>query len=171
MEYKGTPLDTKDFERTFKVEWKSKLEYEWDCGIALAKFFDGLKEGKILARKCYSCDRVLIPPRMFCEICFRPTDEWVLLKDEGEILTFSVSYVNWDASRREEPEIPAVIRLDGTSENIGILHKIGEAGNSLEEILKNIDIGTRVKAVWKKESEREGAVTDILYFKPIKRRK
>ncbi|MEN3044976.1 MAG: Zn-ribbon domain-containing OB-fold protein [Candidatus Hydrothermales bacterium] len=164
----GTPLDQESFEKVVKIEWKPKIEYEWDCGIAISKFLEGLKKGYILARKCNVCGRVLVPPRMFCELCFRPNDEWVTLSDEGEILTFSVCFVNWDATRREKPEIPAVIRLYGASPNIGILHKIGEAGDTLEEILKNIDIGTKVKAVWKKEEEREGAITDILYFKPIK---
>jgi uncharacterized OB-fold protein len=30
-----------------------------------------------------------------------------------------------------------------------------------------VKIGMRVQAVWKPENEREGAITDILYFKPI----
>jgi uncharacterized OB-fold protein len=29
-------------------------------------------------------------------------------------------------------------------------------------------MGMRVQAVWKPPEEREGSVTDILYFKPIK---
>jgi hypothetical protein len=29
-----------------------------------------------------------------------------------------------------------------------------------------VHIGMRVQAVWKPEDEREGAITDILYFKP-----
>ena len=171
MKFEGIPLDSKQFAKELKVEWKGKIEYEWDCGIALSKFMEGLKEGKILARKCYACGRVMIPPRMFCESCFRPTDEWVELKDEGKILTFSVSFVNWDASRRKKPEVPAVIKLEGASENMGILHKLGEVGDTLEEVLKNVKIGMKVKAVWKKEKEREGAITDILYFKPVKRKK
>ena len=27
--------------------------------------------------------------------------------------------------------------------------------------------GMKVQAVWKSEDEREGAITDILYFKPV----
>lgn len=32
---------------------------------------------------------------------------------------------------------------------------------------RNIKIGMKVKAVWKSEAEREGAITDIKYWKPI----
>jgi len=39
-----------------------------------------------------------------------------------EVKTFSVSYVNVDASRREEPIIVAVIELEGASKDMGILH-------------------------------------------------
>jgi uncharacterized OB-fold protein len=31
----------------------------------------------------------------------------------------------------------------------------------------HVKIGMRVKAVWKPEEDREGAITDILYFKPF----
>jgi hypothetical protein len=171
MKLRGTPLNSKEFEKEIKVSWEAKAEYKWDCGIAYSKFLKGLKEGKVYGRKCYSCGRVLVPPRMFCERCYDYTHEWVLLKDEGEILTFSVSFVNTDATRREKPEVPAVIRLDGASENIGILHKLGEVGETLEEVLKNVSIGMRVKAVWKPDKEREGSITDILYFKPLKLKK
>jgi uncharacterized OB-fold protein len=32
---------------------------------------------------------------------------------------------------------------------------------------EQVHIGMRVKAVWKPPEEREGSVTDILYFKPF----
>ena len=62
----------------------------------------------------------------------------------------------------KEPETPAVIEIDGASPLHGIMHKLGEVDP------QEISIGMRVKAVWKPAEEREGAITDILYFKPIK---
>ena len=106
----------------------------------------------------------MIPPRMFCELCFRPTDEWISLKDTGTVNTFSLVYVNWDASRRDPsapPLIPAVIEIDGASRGMGIMHMLGEVDPEA------ITIGMKVKAVWKKPADREGAITDILYFKPV----
>jgi len=58
---------------------RPRARYAWAAGIAISAFLEGLKRGKILGRKCVGCDRVLVPPRMFCERCFRPTDEWVEL--------------------------------------------------------------------------------------------
>lgn len=148
------------------TEWRGKIAYAWDAGNVLSRFFQGLKEGRILGRRCRKCRRTLLPPRLFCERCFRRTDEWVALKDTGIVLSFSVSFVNWDASRREKPQVPAIIQLDGASEGIGLLHLLGRVGETLEEILERVKIGMRVKAVWKAPEEREGAITDILYFCP-----
>ena len=61
----------------------------------------------------------MIPPRMFCERCFRPTDEWVYVKDIGRVNTFSLCYVSWDARRLKTPEIPAVIEIDSVFPRMG----------------------------------------------------
>ena len=44
---------------------------------------------------------------------------------------------------------------------MGILHMLGEVEPD------DISIGMAVEAVWKPESEREGAITDIKYWKPV----
>ncbi|MGH9196092.1 MAG: Zn-ribbon domain-containing OB-fold protein, partial [Acidimicrobiia bacterium] len=136
-------------------------EYSWDTGVAIGGYLEGLQEGKILGRLCYECRRKLVPPRMFCEQCFRPTDEWVEVGDTGIINTFSLCYVTWDMQPLKIPEIPAVIELDGASKGIGIMHKIGGAEPD------DIRIGMNVKAVWKPANERVGSILDIRYFQPV----
>ena len=147
--------------------WHVKSEYQWDAGIAMGRYLEGLRQGQILGIRCPECGRTMVPPRVFCELCFRPLDDWVELSDTGNINTFSVSYVNWDASRRSTPEVPAVVEIDGASPGMSILHLIGEAGDTLEEITGRLKLGTPVQAVWKPSEEREGAITDIRYFRPI----
>ena len=142
-----------------------QLEYAWDNGIAIGLYLEGLKQGKILGSYCEKCNKVVLPPRSFCELCWKPSDEWVELKDTGTVQTFSVSRINWDASRRgkdEKPLIPAVISIDGASEKVGMMHMLDEVE------VEDLDIGMKVEAVWKKEEDRTGAITDIQYFRPIK---
>ena len=98
---------------------------------------------------------------MYCENCFRPNDHWVRLSDTGRVMTYSISYVNADASRRSAPIIVGVIELDGAGKDMGILHLLGEVSP------QNVSIGMPVKAVWKDAEERIGAITDIMYFKPL----
>ena len=142
--------------------WEPEVQYSWSLGHAISKFLQGLKKGKLIGIHCKKCKRVLFPPRMFCEYCYRPTDEWVELPDTGIIETFSISYLDPDARRIEEPILVGVIDLDNTPPNHGIMHYFGEMTKD------EIKIGMKVKAVWKPENEREGSITDILYFKPLK---
>ncbi len=153
--------------KVLTTEWRGKIDYAWDSGAAIGQFLAALKDGKLLGRKCHGCQRIVIPPRMFCEKCFRRSDEWVELKDTGRINTFSVSFVNWDASRRSTPQVPAVIEIDGASPGMGILHLLGEVGDTLQAVLDRVKVGTPVKAVWKPAEQREGQITDILYFRPM----
>jgi uncharacterized OB-fold protein len=103
----------------------------------------------------------MVPPRVFCEQCFKPTDNWTYVKDTGTINTYSVSFIAGDASRIKEPIIVAIIDLDGASPGMGIQHKIGEIN------WKEVKFDMKVKAVWKPPEERKGAITDIKYFKPV----
>ncbi len=148
--------------------WAVKSHYHWDAGLAMSRYLDGFKKGKILGVRCLECRRTMVPPRAFCELCFRPIDEWVELADTGCINTFSVSFVNWDASRRQTPEVPAVIEIDGASPGMAILHKMSEVGETLEEIQSILHFGDPVEAVWKPARRREGLVTDIEYFRPVR---
>lgn len=161
---RGTPLDEKTLKRgkTFSVTYEPRLRYGWDTGQAISRYLAELKEGRLIARSCRKCGRVMIPPRMFCERCFRPTDEWVYVKDTGKILTFSLCYVSWDVRRLKQPEIPAVIEIDGASPGMGILHVVKKIAPG------KVRIGMAVRAVWKAKAKRTGSVTDITYWQPIK---
>jgi len=165
----GTNLKSADFKKgkVLTTEWEPNLRYAWDNGVAIGRYLAEMKEGRIIARACHKCGRVMLPPRMFCELCFRPTDEWVYVKDTGTINTFSIAHVNWDASRRgpnEPPLLPAVIEIDGASKDMGIMHMLGECEPG------ELEIGMKVRAVWKKPEERTGAITDILYFTPVRKK-
>lgn len=150
--------------KVLSVHDKPNLKYAWDNGVALGRYLAELKSGRIIGKRCNSCKRVLVPPRLFCEVCWRPTDEWTYVQDTGTILTYVVSHVNWDASRVKKGQryhTPAVIELDGAGKDQAILHLIDE----IEPY--DIKIGMRVKAVWREPEERIGAITDIKYFKVI----
>ncbi|MGH7772836.1 MAG: Zn-ribbon domain-containing OB-fold protein [Candidatus Binatia bacterium] len=160
---RGTPLEAADLKRgkVFTTSYVPKLRYVWDTGEAIGRYLEELKRGRLIARRCRSCERVMIPPRMFCELCFRPTDEWVYVKNSGRINTFSLCYVSWDVRRLKQPEIPAVIEIDGASPGMGILHVVRRVAP------KRVRVGMRVKAVWKPMSQRTGSITDIAYWAPL----
>jgi uncharacterized OB-fold protein len=159
----GTPLSEKDFEQGNILFNHDELrgDFAWDTGIAIGRYLEGFKRGLIVGARCSTCRKVVVPPRTVCEWCFRPMDEYVPLQDTGVVNTYSLCYVTWDVQRIQEPEIPAVIEIDGASPLHGIMHLLGEVDP------QKVRIGMRVQAVWKPSEERQGAVTDILYFKPL----
>jgi uncharacterized OB-fold protein len=163
----GTPLDAIGLKRGFTslTAYTPQLRYAWDTGEAIGRYLAELKQGQLIARSCRKCERVMIPPRMFCERCFRPTDEWVYLSATGTVNTFSLCYVSWDVRRLKIPEIPAVIEIDNASPGMGILHIIRKVKPKL------VHVGMRVAAVWKPKSQRIGSITDIAHWAPITRRK
>ena len=161
--YPGTPLSEKDFAEgniLFNYD-ELKGDFAWDTGVAIGHYLASLKEGIILGSHCSTCRKTVVPPRTVCEWCFRPMDEFVPLQDTGTVNTFSLCYVTWDVKRIKEPEIPAVIEIDGASPLHGIMHMLDEVDP------QTVYIGMRVKAVWKPAEERQGSIIDILYFKPI----
>lgn len=165
VSYPGQEITTEEVRKGKVLESIQKFEprYNWAAGVAISRFLAELKKGKIIGRKCSQCQRILVPPRMYCEQCYRPTDEWVPVKDTGTINTYSVSHVAADASRVKEPFVVAVIDIDGASPGMGILHHLGE----VEPNPAKVHVGMKVMAVWKPQSERQGAITDIKYFKPM----
>lgn len=163
-QFPGTSLSEQDITSGKFLSLHDQLDgkYSWDTGIGIGQYLAALKEGYLLGAYCQHCRKTVIPPRTVCEWCYRPMDSLLPLKDTGTVNTFSLCYVTWDVQRIKEPEIPAVIEINGASPLHGILHKLGEVDPV------KVRIGMRVQAVWKPSHEREGAITDILYFKPIK---
>lgn len=161
--FPGTPLSQADFDeaKILTTHWRPKLDYGWDAGVAISRYLAELKNGRLIGIKCQGCRRIVIPPRVVCEWCWEPMNEWVHLEDTGTVNTFSICYIRWDASRAKEPQIPAVIEIDGASKGAGILHLLDEVNP------ENVKIGMKVEAVWKPADERTGSLTDIKYFKPI----
>lgn len=160
--FPGREIRSKSIEAEALVSsYAVDLKYSWASGIAMSRFLIELKKGRIIARKCNKCKRILVPPRIFCEDCFRATDSWVYVKDTGTVNTYSISHVAADASRIKEPLYVAVINIDGATQGMGFLHLLGEVTE------KELKVGMNVGAVWKTEAERTGSILDIRYFKPI----
>lgn len=162
----GTALSEQDVRsgKIFMTDDSLDCAFAWDTGVAINRYLSELKKGRIIATECRKCNRIMLPPRLFCELCFIPSSDWVYVQDSGVVNTFSICHVHWDASRikeGEKPYLPAVIEIDGASPGMGIMHLLGEVEPD------KIKIGMKVKAVWKPEKERTGSITDIKYFKPL----
>ncbi len=159
--YDSKPLTREEEKTTITVEYKPFAKYNFSAGQALSRFLLELKKGKIIGKKCNKCNRILVPPRIYCEVCFKETDDWVYVRDEGIVNTAVVSYITVDARKIEKPQVVGIIELiDAPGQ--GIFHRIN---TSPEMVISRKIFGKRVKAVW--SEERKGDINDILYFEVI----
>jgi len=139
------------------------LPYNWALGQTWSRFFEALKEEKILGTRCRSCLKVLVPARSFCPGCYRDMEEWVV-GQEGSVETWCLVNYRYLGQTLEPPYIIAQIRLDGAS--CGFTHLVG--GFDLtrpDEVRQRMRRGMRVRAVWREE--KRGDIHDIAHFRPL----
>lgn len=68
------------------------LSYRHALGETTGRFLEGLRETRLLGRRCDGCERVLVPPRGYCDRCYRPTSDWVDVGPGGRIEMFTIVY-------------------------------------------------------------------------------
>jgi hypothetical protein len=154
---------TSQQEEPLIIDGRWDIPYRHTAGRAATRFFRELKENKrIVGVRCPSCQRVLVPPRGFCERCFVPLDEFVEVEDKGTLTTFTIIYAHF-TSLPPPPYCVGIIKLDGA--DTGLIHYVGDVDlQDMEAAKKAISVGMRLQAIWR--DEREGKITDIEYFRP-----
>ena len=74
-------------------------------------FWEGLKQGKILATKCRKCERLYFPPAADCSQCLASDMEWVELSNEATIETFAYVVARPATFQHEKPYTVAIGKL------------------------------------------------------------
>ena len=147
------------------VKSQATVLYEPAPGPVWTRFFEGLKEEKILATKCKRCGRVLVPARPFCPRCFEDMEEWVEVGPEGILGPWCYVNYTYFGLGKELPYVIGEVKLDGADR--GLRHFIGGFDPSdIDKVTELLKHGIRVKAVWRKE--KQGHILDIDYFEPVK---
>lgn len=133
---------------------------QYTYGITGERFFREIKDnGRFMGALCQTCNLLYLPPRMYCERCFEELREWKEIKNEGEVYTYTISWLDLDGSRLQEPVIVALVKFEGVYG--GIVHRIGEVN------AQEVNIRMKVVAVFKEQDQREGSILDIKHFKPL----
>lgn len=151
-------------EPVLEQKYGLRLDYEHAYGPYYGMLFDGLATSRrIQGSRCPSCERVLVPPREYCDVCYVRTGEWVDVPDTGTIKAFSIIHLEFVGQTREPPYVYAEIVLDGSATRL--IHAVG--GVDAEEAKERLQIGMKVKAVWKEGTDPVGSLEDISHFEPI----
>lgn len=140
------------------VVTKVSLDYDYAASPEESLFYRGLNEGRIMAQRCPTCQKVYVPPRSACPADGTPTEEEVELSQTGTITTFCIVNVPFLGQKIKPPYVSAYVLLDGA--DIAVLHLI--LGVPADEVR----MGMRVKAVWKPKDEWAYSLENIDHFAP-----
>lgn len=140
------------------VEQQWDLTYQHSADAITGTFYRTLRdEARLIGVRCDGCRRVLMPPRSFCDRCFRPTDDVVPVGDEGVIELFTILY-RPVRGLPEPPNVVAYVRLDGADTAIAnLLGGVDLADR--ERALRAVAIGNRARVVY--HDDRQGRMTDF----------
>jgi len=139
------------------------ITYSHDAGPIVTEFYEQLRENRLMGRHCPSCDRVLVPPRLFCDRDYVDTDRWVEVQPRGVIETFTVVYQKF----RGLPDpiyCIAYVLLDGADTSILNYVRVPHL-NEADLIKSRVKVGQRVKVVFASEESRTDRITDF-WFEP-----
>ena len=151
---------TEKSEELIYVPGKWDISYNYAAGKTVGHFLSQIRDhGKLWGIKCPKCERVLVPPRAFCERCFIPIDEWVELGNEGTVEAFTFVYEAFEGSP-PPPYAIAYVRLDGASTALANFVD-GVDLSDVDQAARDLNIGTRVQVVF--DEKRQGRVTDFKY--------
>ncbi|HIE17523.1 MAG TPA: Zn-ribbon domain-containing OB-fold protein [Dehalococcoidia bacterium] len=155
-------MSGKEATAPYIVQGRLYVPYFNYYGALASEFYRQLRDSKkIMGVKCPSCDKVYMPPRSVCAVCFGNLNQLVEVSTQGAVLTYTVIHYTYSPSYQPAtiPYAYGIIQLDGA--DTGFCHLLGEVD------LDRLSIGMRVEAVFK--DQREGNILDIKYFRPVQK--
>jgi hypothetical protein len=149
-------LDVKPPELIY-LESEARCPYHWATGEAAGTFLGALRDhGKILGAVCEGCGGVAVPPLTYCEKCGRAASEWREVGPRGLVMSWARVAEGYEGAPLQAPFRYVLVRLAGADTEM--LHVAPDD--------ERIKVGARVRPEFKPEREREGAITDIMWFVP-----
>ena len=134
------------------------LRYNFAAGAATAKFLREIEHGRIVGQRSDVTGMVSVPPRGACPVSGTPTTEEVTLPETGTIISFTIVHIPIPNAPVQPPFVVANIVLDECDQTF--IHLVSECDND------KLQIGDRVKAVWKEKEDWGLSLENIKYFIP-----
>lgn len=144
------------------LEGKIEVDYKWNPGPVVGRFLTELRDSKeIMAIRCTKTSKVYLPPQSWSPYGNIKMERFVPVNGSPELRTGTVVYERpWNAPQEVEvPYMLAAIKYPGVDSEL--LHVV----KASEEVLKSLQPGAKLKAVWKEE--RIGTMNDIMYYEPV----
>ncbi|MFC2014406.1 Zn-ribbon domain-containing OB-fold protein [Chloroflexota bacterium] len=104
-----------------------------------AEFVDYLEQGKLMTTRCKNCGAYYFPPKMDCPSCINSEVEWVEIKNDGKLVTYTI--VHYGPSGFED-EAPYTLAIADFGDGLRIF---GRLSKDIEE--SDIKSGMELKMV------------------------
>ena len=111
-------------------------------------FVNYLEQGKVMTTRCRDCGNVHFPPKMDCPKCFSSDVEWVEIKGNGKLATYTVVNYGPTGFENDAPYALAIADFDG-------LRVFGRLSKGINQ--EDIKPGMELKVVPVKLSENRVA--------------
>lgn len=141
------------------IESPVYMQYSFAAGRATSRFLKSIKEGKLVGQRSSVTGKVIVPPRGSDAETGTPTFEEVELPETATVITFTIVNIPIPNSKVQPPFIVANMVLDNSDQTF--IHLVSGCKN------EDVQIGSRVKAVWRDKSEWNYSFNNIEYFQPI----
>lgn len=135
------------------------MDYTFVAGTGRSTFLRGMRERKLLARRCEACERVYLPAPEFCSRCLVELSEPFGLDGVGTVSTFCTVNFPFPGQVFDPPYVVAYIQVDGADTRL--MHLIREIDPT------GVHIGMRVEPVWLPDEELDTSMNSIRYYRPI----
>ena len=150
------PVTTQTELITIPGRWE--FDYEYFAGATASRFFAELRDGRrIMGTRCDSCERTLLPPRSYCEVCFEPVSEWVEVEPTGTLDAFTIVATKFPGLP-DPPLILAYVTLDGADSALLNFVK-GIEVTDIDAVAQRLLTRPPVEVVF--HDERAGRITDF----------
>ena len=141
--------------RTMPGNWYlSSYTYKFNL-THMQPFLKKLKEKKLVGLKCPGCNRVFFPPRLVCGQCLIIPNQWVDLRETGEVSSFTIAYLKDPGTGKVQEKPMVLIRQDG-ADTVYMVELNPEVD------YKDTYIGMPVKVHW--SEDLKGSLADIEYY-------
>ncbi len=135
------------------------LQYHYTAGVAGEEFRRELRDnGRFLVSKCSKCKSTYVPARMYCPSCFIEMKDQYPIDKQGYLYSFTKVNRQRSGVDVEVPITVGLVKFEGVKG--GIIHLV-ETDDP-----EKLSIGMKVTPILRDSSKRNGAITDIIAFKP-----
>jgi uncharacterized protein len=102
------------------------------------KYFEALKNNRLLGLKCKECGFITTPPRLACRNCGGFENQIVELSGKGTIVTFTSIRVGVESRRGKTPYLVVMVKTDEGPWIMGNLEGIDQSYTALDLIDKRV---------------------------------